>query len=112
MGAETDAEALAALIREAEWLSTVKGGFVVQLTRGGLGCIDSVNKRLYGLETVTNSPNLYPALCESLGGSVALWAHWCNAVALERGADPVAISRAHADFVASGECEPVEFGGA
>lgn len=102
--------ALSALVDGSKWLSTVKGGFVLQLTIGDLGCIDSVNKRLYGLDTVTTSPTKYAQLCADLGGSVALWAQWCNAVALERNADPVAISKAHADFIETGEAAPVLFG--
>jgi hypothetical protein len=109
-GADTEAEALAALTEKAQWLSTVKGGFVIQLTRGGIGCIDAVNRRLYGIGNVTSSVPKYVALCDSLGGSVALWAAWCNAVALERGTDPVAISEAHCAFIETGEAEPLTFG--
>ena len=110
-GAKTDAEALAVLMDGAKWLSTVKGGFVIQLVRGAFGCIDSINRRIYNLpKNITGNVDKYAELCESLGGSAMLWANWCNVAALERGADPIALSLAHVEFIETGMCAPLAFG--
>lgn len=74
-------------------LGMVKGGFVLQMTLGTGGCLDTHNLRRFGLKrTVTRSGRWnslsrwkwaleYLALCERLGGAEALWDGWCRYVA-------------------------------
>jgi hypothetical protein len=81
------------------WLSVpslglVKGGFVVQLTRGKVGCIDTHNAKRYDVSRnqlrldKAASPGVnmrkvqeYVRLCEDLGGADHLWIEWCYLMA-------------------------------
>ena len=81
------------------WLSVpslglVKGGFVVQLTRGKVGCIDTHNAKRYDVnknqlrldKSASPGVNLrkvkeYVRLCEDLGGADFLWQEWCYLMA-------------------------------
>ncbi len=75
-------------------LGLAKAGFVCQLTRGWVGCIDSHNARRYdvaaaqlrypkGLTIKTQAIKLqgYLDLCEKIGGSEYLWREWCYLMA-------------------------------
>lgn len=72
-------------------LGLVKAGFACQLFAGRVGCLDVHNIRMYGLKpsalvvskkvrevTLRRRIVQYIALCEALGGPVALWANWCQ----------------------------------
>lgn len=68
----------------------VKGGFMVQLMHGDMGCIDSHNMKLYdiGRAQLRLDPHLttktrriklenYINLCDMIGGAEYLWRRWC-----------------------------------
>lgn len=71
----------------------VKGGFLLQLTFGRLGCLDVRNAQDFGLGRIRNpdrrSPTAlsaqarrYAKRCRALGGPDYLWDHWCTNYAL------------------------------
>lgn len=68
----------------------VKGGFMVQLMHGDIGCIDSHNMKLYdiGRAQLRLDPHLttktrriklenYINTCDMIGGAEFLWRRWC-----------------------------------
>ena len=70
-----------------------KAGFYTQLLTGGVGCLDSHNCKIYGVEKKDLSISgvsdalrqkrirMYLDLCKVIGGSRYLWNQWCNYVA-------------------------------
>ena len=72
-----------------------KGGFLLQLTYGLVGCLDSRNIAQYGLAEPCNLPKTlsyrtrlkkcceYVDLCYALGGSEVLWDEWCYGFEVE-----------------------------
>lgn len=104
LSADSDTEALRYL-RTLPWLSSVKGGFTLQMSTGKGGALDVVNSRRLGLDmnAVSRfSPERYLALVNENGGGDKLWADWVNEIAHKRGADPMALSLAHIEFIESG----------
>lgn len=108
-----DADAM--LARVVSWLGVgyAKGGFLLQLTHGLSGCIDSHNERRLGVdmraEGLTSSPKTAPvrtrkakrynALVDAAGGTEKLWDDWCNGIAKTRPeiwTDGFEVSRHHA----------------
>lgn len=72
-------------------LGLVKAGFACQLFAGQVGCLDTHNIRMYGLnknalnvskklkpETLAKHVARYCEMCLELGGSASLWAAWCE----------------------------------
>lgn len=75
-------------------LGAVKAGFMAQLCGFEVGCIDSHNLELYGIEskavevrktlkpeTIDRKLLEYVELSDKLGGSEHLWNYWCKHVA-------------------------------
>ena len=76
-------------------IGLAKAGFVVQLTRGMVGCVDGHNAEAYdvapsalvfpkGRMTVSAQQNKlesYVRLCENIGGSEFMWQQWCELMA-------------------------------
>jgi hypothetical protein len=72
-------------------LGLAKAGFVVQLTRGMIGCVDSHNAKLYDvhpsalvfpkgrmtLDAAHNKLQAYVNLTTAVGGSQFMWEQWC-----------------------------------
>jgi hypothetical protein len=99
-------------------LGLAKAGFVVQLVRGRIGCIDSHNAKLYdvGPGQLRLDPRLtvkgrnlkleqYIDLCEALGGSTSLWKQWCILMAAkypQHFKDARAVSAVHLSFLKLG----------
>lgn len=88
----TDRELMLELIRLLPGIGIVKAGFILQLTRGRVGCLDTHNLKRFGLNrrtfradgtfaVVAGRVDLYLTLCESLGGAQWLWDTWCEYVA-------------------------------
>lgn len=91
----------------------VKGGFVMQMATGTIGCIDSRNVDYFELnEKSVKNPSrptqrqaykhaqAYADLCRKLGGSARLWDIWCEYMAStsqvhEWRDNPFAVSAAH-----------------
>jgi len=75
-------------------LGLAKAGFVMQLSIGMAGCIDSHNVTMFGVnpnalkmgkvkaEKALEKAKMYLDLCEKLGGTEFLWDNWCNFVAV------------------------------
>jgi hypothetical protein len=80
-------------------INTAKAGFICQLSAGLVGCIDSHNHTLYGINPARVSINKrvksskgkytnaikisdYIKICHKIGTS-RLWDTWCNARAIE-----------------------------
>jgi hypothetical protein len=88
-------------------INVAKAGFVMQLTVGAVGCLDSHNLARFGLnksafsiaptvkgmKTKLKKAHAYVAACDELGGCEFLWDNWCEYVASLRpfvgGADGV-----------------------
>ena len=78
------------LLTQVPGLGIPKAGFVLQLTIGATGCLDTHNIRNFGLEakhfvssglkteTVLKRARLYVETCEALGGCEFLWNQWCE----------------------------------
>ena len=92
----------------------VKAGFLCQIFAGSVGCIDLHNIKLYGIsradtryepakpDTLARKRERYVALCDGLGGAVALWSRWCDYVARIRPAnwnDGAEVSKFHVDVI-------------
>ena len=96
-------------------LGLVKAGFVVQLTRGTIGCIDTHNQKLYDItanelrlpKTLTAKGRMlkidkYIDTCHKLGGSHHLWKQWCILMAAKYSHvwdSGEAVSRAHVNYL-------------
>lgn len=108
--------ALMAYLVSLPGLGIPKAGFVCQLLKGAVGCMDSHNLRLYGLDakafrsdgasasSLKERIATYIALCESIGTDV-LWDRWCQHVADLRPkswSSANDVSRFHADCIIYG----------
>lgn len=82
------------LFTEVPGLDTVKAGFVAQLLGYDVGCLDVHNLERFGLsrdafrvygvrsrERVRERIAHYVDVCDRCGGSLALWASWCDLIA-------------------------------
>ena len=81
------------LIRSIHGIDLVKGGFVLQLCIGKIGCLDVHNLKRFGLkastfktygnliETARYKAELYITTCNKLGGCEYLWDNWCEYLA-------------------------------
>ena len=99
-------------------LGLAKAGFVCQLTRGTIGCLDSHNVKRYGVDerALKFNKNLsakarmlkqeaYIHLTDKIGGSHYLWAEWCYLMAGKYPTvydQPQAVSRQHVDLMQVG----------
>jgi hypothetical protein len=128
LGRPGDDDAMLALIVSWLGVSYAKGGFLLQLTHGLSGCIDSHNERRLGVnlraEGLTASPKRPPTrtrkarrynhLVRSAGGTEKLWDDWCNGIAANRPdvwSDGFEVSRNHALAVLpSGELDTSHVG--
>lgn len=106
----TDAERLV-LLTAVPGIGLVKAGFILQLTTGRGGCLDTHNIKRFGLDAkdFANCKNLLPRAelylrtCERIGGSAYLWDSWCQLVADKYqkvwGGDAEAVSRYHVECI-------------
>jgi len=76
-------------------IGTAKAGFVLQLTVGAVGCLDTHNLARFGLDkksysigpaikkmqTKVRKAHAYVTACDRLGGCEYLWDNWCEYVA-------------------------------
>lgn len=102
LGRISDADsALYYLAGKVPGLALAKGGFLVQMLYGEVGCLDSVNAGLYGIpvEQAASYSHFkcagrhekgrllrrYVAHCRAIGGSRYLWDAWCGAIASHPG---------------------------
>jgi hypothetical protein len=89
--AKSDPDQLLAVFLTVPGLGLVKAGFACQLFAGSVGCLDVHNVKLYGLpanslafrktlseDTQARKRRDYVGMCRSLGGSIELWARWCD----------------------------------
>ena len=92
-------------------LNTVKAAFTAQLLGFEVGCIDSHNARIHGVNvqsfaitgklkarTRLAKISAYVELCRGLGGSEVLWDQWCHLIADRQHSqceDAEAVSRLH-----------------
>jgi len=89
-------DAMLAYVSSLPGFGLVKAGFVLQITYGISGCLDSHNIKRYGLDAAAISSKRakakrpatrakhvkhYRKLVEQLGGTEALWNSWCAYVA-------------------------------
>jgi hypothetical protein len=99
----TDDAALG-IMMEVPGLGVAKAGFVLQMTKGRVGCLDIWNSRLYNKDTLKGKPYKklindnrifkdnklhlgffksrpleYTLICKSIGTDV-LWDNWCNLI--------------------------------
>jgi hypothetical protein len=93
-GCRTPTAALEYLAGNVPGLALAKAGFLVQMLRGDIGCIDTVNAALYRVPYAERFGRYkqrsaygrarallaYVALCDKLGGSARLWDTWCEHV--------------------------------
>lgn len=95
-------------------LGMVKAGFLCQLYGHKVGCIDSHNAEVFGIDarqfdgvtrvmatTRIRKIQEYIQLCDDLGGADYLWDHWCaylSGIYAEAGR-PSEVSRAHVELV-------------
>ena len=103
LGRISDADsALYYLAGKVPGLALAKGGFLVQMLYGGVGCLDSVNAGLYGIPEATTAHysqfkragrheqgrmlRRYVSHCQRLGGAQLLWDKWCASIAGDAGA--------------------------
>lgn len=108
----SDAQCIERLL-QVPGLGMVKAGFVMQLVRGRVGCLDSHNIKMYGLNPrafasttsitgLRERVRLYMQVCADLGGVEVLWDRWCDYVATLRPkvwSSGEAVSRAHVDLI-------------
>ena len=93
-------------------IGLAKAGFIAQLLTGTIGCLDTHNLKLYGLDinmrtdgsyaSVQQNILTYYAACVMCGGSEVLWDNWCAHLARIRPAVwPTAesVSRYHVQIV-------------
>lgn len=99
------------LVKNVPGLGVVKAGFIVQMTKGKLGCVDSVNMKRLGIEgKMTQSPVVYRRMLDEIGEtSERMWHTWCQTVADREDWDPIWLSRAHVDFVEHGDFNIMHF---
>lgn len=97
------------LVKNHPGLKPVKAGFIIQLSHGKLGCIDTVNQKRLNIDPV----EFYKILNRKDGASyyrqmlkgnldlscVKLWRDWCNTVAEVQGFNPVQLSKMHVDHI-------------
>lgn len=89
--------ALVELVSSIHGLNLPKAGFVLQLAFGEVGCIDTHNRRRFGLDkariypergmkypTMLKHARAYTAVCQEVGGPEVLWDSWCDYVAALR----------------------------
>ena len=74
-------------------IGLAKGSFILQLTLGKVGCLDTHNLHRFGIpptvfklgklkyNTALRKAEYYIKTCEDLGGSEYLWNSWCEFVA-------------------------------
>jgi hypothetical protein len=79
-------------------INVAKAGFVMQLSVGAVGCLDSHNLSRFGLnkaaftispavkkvQTKLKKAHAYVTACDTLGGCEFLWNSWCDYVAEQR----------------------------
>jgi hypothetical protein len=95
------------LVTNVPGLGPTKAAFVVQLSKGKLGCLDTVNVKRYGLPEMPNTPKKYLETLEQIGETPGrMWRDWCNFVAKRDGMISYKLSEAHALFVERGRYDP------
>lgn len=100
----------ALLVEVTQWygLGLIKGGFVLQLTFGRVGCLDTRNQHDFGLDAraltlpyrLTDKQRRrlvrrYIDQCNALGGCAYLWDTWCSNYVRGRLSDPWEVSAEH-----------------
>lgn len=128
LGRPGDRDAMLAYVASWTGFSFVKGGFLLQLTFGLSGCIDSHNEARLGVSmrreglahgalkprTRARKAKRYHALVDAAGGTERLWNDWCNAIAEKRPdvwADGFEVSRYHAlSVLPAGEIDAGHYG--
>ena len=94
------------LIENVPGLGFTKAAFVVQMTYGVLGCLDSVNIQRFGLGRIRTTKEYLEAL-ELCGEScVELWCNWCKTVAKRDNLNTFGLSLAHYEFIENGTYNP------
>jgi len=104
----TPTAALEYLAGNVPGLGLPKAGFLVQLLRGDVGCLDTVNIALYSVNAEAFSRYkqrsahgrarallAYVKLCDKLGGAERLWDVWCAHVGARdtwKGAEHVSLA--------------------
>ena len=88
-------------------LGPVKAGFIVQMTKGKLGCLDAVNIRRFNINRVPDKPATYREYLKNLSPCRNLWRDWCVHVAERDDMNALALSKAHAEFVVTGRISNV-----
>jgi hypothetical protein len=95
-------------------LGIPKAGFVLQLARGRVGCLDTWNLRRFGLDAKQFNHNCsatrllerirsYILICEDYG-TARLWDEWCELIALRyptKFTDAEQVSRLHQELIVS-----------
>lgn len=97
MDQQGDADYMLAYLTHCHGLGLAKAGFLLQLTFGLSGCIDTHNARRYGVDMAARTFRIedrptkpatrlakakrYNALVETMGGTESLWDTWCEYVA-------------------------------
>jgi hypothetical protein len=95
------------LVENIPGMGPAKAAFVVQLSKGKLGCLDTVNVKRYGLPEIPPTPKKYLETLEQLGiTSGRMWRDWCSHVAERDGLITSKLSEAHASFVETGRYNP------
>ena len=105
-------------VKSMEWLTQVHGigmvkaGFILQMLGHEVGCLDSHNIAMYGLDAkflrrkpTEENIELYLELCRKLGGAEHLWDRWCERLAIQqptRWRDADHVSMFHRDTIAKG----------
>lgn len=96
------------LVANVPGLGPAKAAFVIQLSKGKLGCLDTVNVKRYGLPEIPQTPKKYLETLEQLGvTSSRMWRDWCHYVAERDGLITHNLSEAHALFVETGRYNPL-----
>lgn len=114
-GLDEDTLEVIDLLLEIPGLNTIKAGFVAQILGFPVGCIDTVNQQLYGIDVKSfNIPKgqrqktrhakiaAYVTLCQKLGGAEQLWDVWCHNIAQKYGSyqgSSEAVSAQHVDCI-------------
>jgi hypothetical protein len=115
---QSDALGLLETFAKIPGIGMVKAGFAAQMFAGLVGCIDTHNIKMYDvpMSALKYNKNIksadikrkklsaYARLCEDLGGSVNLWAAWCNykgalSEAEGKDFDGYQVSKIHVDIV-------------
>jgi hypothetical protein len=114
----TDEQELLDLWLTVPGLGLAKAGFVCQLTRGWVGCVDSHNAKRYGVpanqlrynkklsaRALVRKQEEYIALTHAIGGSEYMWKEWCYLMwgkYPDRYAMPEHVSQQHVDLMEVG----------